>query len=1332
MAEPRQPEPTVDEAPAPDALEAGLAAAFGPDTGPPLPPFASALRALGARLPAVPHVRLLDPEGRPVPPVSPDAPSEIPASPEGSGEFGRYEVSGEIARGGMGVILKGRDADLGRDIAVKVLLETHQGRTELLQRFVEEAQIGGQLQHPGIVPVYELGVFPDQRPYFTMKLVKGRTLADLLAERKDPSQDRPRFLKVFEQVCQTLAYAHARGVIHRDLKPSNVMVGSFGEVQVMDWGLAKVVDRGSRPGETKEEPQAGETEVRTARSQGPGVATGRAPLVAPQTLAGSILGTPAYMPPEQAHGEVDRLDRRCDVFGLGAMLCEILTGRPPYEGDHLQVLCQAASGEVGQAFARLDACGADGELIGLAKRCLAPEPAARPRDAAAVAEELTAYLQSVEARLRQAELAGVEARAKAAEERKRRRLTAALAATVVLALALGGGGWLWIKAERDGREARMSQEINDALTAATALRERARAAGGWDPTLAARAREQIQRARALLDNGPADPALAAKVQRLQVELEEEEKERQLLAALDEAWLAQTEATGGRVGFAFERAVPKIRAALHAYGMPVGEVDPGAVAERIRQRPPAVQEALVTALDDWLIVEVNRPLHERELEWLEAVVAAIETEGWGQKVRVALREVNRERRRAALERVAAADLEHLSPRTLVRLGWALQSVGAGDRALRLYRQALLRHPGDFWLNHELGVLLRVQSPPDLPGAVRYLTAAAAVRPNSCGAHFSLGKALVDDNKLAEAAEEFRQAATLDQQFALARHNLGVVLARQDKADEAIGELRRAADMDPEYGLTHLNLGKALLYDKHDVDQAVVEFRRALALEGKDAELDHHLAHLHHSLGVALVEQRELDKAIVEFRQALALNEKERRKPDRDVFGFRRDRTFDPKATLLSLGLALERQDKLDEAVAVYRQASTLTPDDATGHAHTRLGTALFKQGKLTEAVSALRRATTIDPKDAEAYQNLGVALVKQRHMPEAIAAFRRALEIDQNRASARVCLGSALAETGSLDEAATQFRRALEIDPQLADARHSLRHLAEMYNDLGMSLVSKQKLDEAIGNFRKALELNPRYAHAHGNLGTSLMLQGLVEEAIPELRKAVELEPKLAQSHCSLGMALLRRGHFAEARACLRRCLDQIPKGDPLRAVASQQLQECDRWLQLEQKLPGVLAKKVVPTNNAERLEYAMLCGLKRLYAGAAGLYEDAFAADPKVAEDLESTHRYSAACCAALAAGNQGADGRKPDEKERARWRKRAREWLRADLAARAKQLENGTPADREDVQTNLRHWLQDKDLASIRDKDAVAKLPIEEREACQKLWADVAELLQRTQGKPR
>jgi serine/threonine protein kinase len=191
------------------------------------------------------------------------------------------------------------------------------------------------LQHPGIPAVYELGELPDGRPFLAMKLVKGRTLHELLKERSEPSQERGRFLAIFEQVCHAVGYAHAHNVIHRDLKPSNVMVGAHGEVQVMDWGLAKVLDpsRPQEPVDKSEELPATVASVTAIETPERGEAA---------TRTGSVLGTPAYMPPEQAAGEIRKLDARSDVFGPGAILCEILTGRPPYEGKDGQERRQQA------------------------------------------------------------------------------------------------------------------------------------------------------------------------------------------------------------------------------------------------------------------------------------------------------------------------------------------------------------------------------------------------------------------------------------------------------------------------------------------------------------------------------------------------------------------------------------------------------------------------------------------------------------------------------------------------------------------------------------------------------------------------------------------------------------------------------------------------------------------------------------------------------------------------------------------------------------------------------------------------------------------------------
>ncbi|MCA9539513.1 MAG: SUMF1/EgtB/PvdO family nonheme iron enzyme [Myxococcales bacterium] len=230
----------------------------------------------------------------------------------------RYVLGEEIARGGMGRIVKAVDQNIDRTVAMKLLIKGKDEQIGMQLRFTEEAQITGQLQHPNIVPVYDLGTDREGQVFFTMKLVKGRTLRDILRDlrRSDVEIEkqftRARLINAFQQVCMGIAYAHSRGVVHRDLKPSNVMFGDFGEVLVMDWGLAKILRR--------EEDADGK--VKSHREQ----------LSRWATRHGEVIGTPGYMPPELALGQLDDVDERSDVYSLGAVLYEILTLRPPYTG----------------------------------------------------------------------------------------------------------------------------------------------------------------------------------------------------------------------------------------------------------------------------------------------------------------------------------------------------------------------------------------------------------------------------------------------------------------------------------------------------------------------------------------------------------------------------------------------------------------------------------------------------------------------------------------------------------------------------------------------------------------------------------------------------------------------------------------------------------------------------------------------------------------------------------------------------------------------------------------------------------------------------------------
>ncbi len=215
----------------------------------------------------------------------------------------RYEVRERLARGGMGTVYVARDRDLERDVALKVLSLPGSG-PEAAARMLREARIIAQLEHPGIVPVHDVGTLPDGRVFYAMKLVGGSRLDHLLRRGRPLSE----LLGIFLRICEPVAFAHAHGVIHRDLKPENVMVGAFGEVLVMDWGVAKVLRQ-------PESEPAGAVES-------PGTTEG-------DTAHGTILGTPGYMAPEQARGEVERIDERSDVYALGAILFFLLSERPP-------------------------------------------------------------------------------------------------------------------------------------------------------------------------------------------------------------------------------------------------------------------------------------------------------------------------------------------------------------------------------------------------------------------------------------------------------------------------------------------------------------------------------------------------------------------------------------------------------------------------------------------------------------------------------------------------------------------------------------------------------------------------------------------------------------------------------------------------------------------------------------------------------------------------------------------------------------------------------------------------------------------------------------------
>jgi serine/threonine protein kinase len=257
---------------------------------------------------------------------------------------GKFRVLGELGSGAMAKVLRGYDTKLRREVALKVMrLPRAEVPRDELARFAEEAQITAQLEHPNVVPVHDLGTAPDGHAYFSMKLIPGRSLETILERRRenDPAMlaqfGLRRLLDVVLQVCQAIDYAHSRGVVHRDLKPANIMVGDFGEVQVMDWGVAKLL--GPSTAQTATVTTSTEAtsipDVESNESSGgsvrPGVTSVRTTSKAWQTQYGAVIGTPEYMSPEQAQGQP--IDGRADIYALGVILYEILCGQVPFEHD---------------------------------------------------------------------------------------------------------------------------------------------------------------------------------------------------------------------------------------------------------------------------------------------------------------------------------------------------------------------------------------------------------------------------------------------------------------------------------------------------------------------------------------------------------------------------------------------------------------------------------------------------------------------------------------------------------------------------------------------------------------------------------------------------------------------------------------------------------------------------------------------------------------------------------------------------------------------------------------------------------------------------------------
>jgi tetratricopeptide (TPR) repeat protein len=1254
------------------------------------------------------------------------------------GLLGDFRIVREVGRGGMGIVYEAEQISLRRRVALKALPLAAMMDPRHLQRFHNEAQAAACLHHTNIVPVFFVGCERGVH-FYAMQFIDGQPLSEIIrqlqrAEKKAPTageagsvafqpsgveaastpspaaaitpltgegrRNRDYYRKVAElgiQAAEALDHAHQLGIVHRDIKPANLMLDGRGNLWVTDFGLAHM--------------QHGEASL---------------------TMTGQALGTPRYMSPEQAMAKRVPIDHRTDVYSLGVTLYELLTLRPAFASEDRQELLRQIALEEPAKPRRLERA-VPAELETIVLKAMEKRPQDRYATAQELADDLSHWLEERPIRARRP--SWVQVGRKWARRHQAVVWSALVLLLVLLVLGLGNAMW-WLKKQTEAQT-----EARAALQEAQEWQKVEK----WSVALSA-----LRRARGALRGFGSDASLRQQVDELYKDLE-------MAQRLEEARLQSAAVQDGH--FDIKASISAYEAAFVWYGLDVEHEDTLAMAEFIRTRSISMQ--LVAALDHW--ASLQRLMKDQEWKHLLAVARAADTDDWRHRFRIAWERGDDKTLNDLLD---SAEVDKLLPTTIQSiLGFSHpehKNVSV-ERAAALLRRAQQRQPADFWINHDLAVLLHHAQPPQLEDAIGYLRAAVALRPQSPGVHNNFGNALRDKGRLDEAIAEYREAIRLNKDFAEAHQNLGTALADHGQLDEAIAEYREAIRLKKDYAEAHCNLGTAQR-KKGQLNEAIAEYHEALQIKMDDAEP-------HYNLGVALADQGQLDEAIAEYREAIRLNKDfagahnnlgtalhNKGQLDEAIAEYREairlNKDFAGAHT--NLGTALADKGQLDEAIAEYRQAIRLNKDFAT--AHYNLGNSLSKKGQLDEAIAEYREAIRLKKDFAEARCNLGTTLRDKGQVDEAIAEYREAIRLNKDFAEARCNLGTALRKKGQLDEAIAEYREAIRLNKDFAEAHNNLgvaladqgqldeaiaeygeairlnKDYAEAHNNLGTALHNKGQLDEAIAEFFEAIRLNKDYVDAHYNLGRSLADQGQLDEAIAEYREAIRLNKDFAEAHCNLGGLLEKIGRFSEALAYRQRGHEIGSKNPRWPYPSAQWVRNCERLVELDDKLPAILSGQKQPADSAECLALAQFCQLpcKRQNLAAKRFYSQAFAEKPSLADDLDSPHRYNAACAAALAGCGQGADTDKLDAKERARLRQQALAWLRADLRAYRQLMENSAGKAGPRIAQRMPHWLQDGDFAGMRGAESLGKLPEAERKEWQQLWEEVEALRQRASPRPK
>jgi serine/threonine-protein kinase len=1176
----------------------------------------------------------------------------------------RFQILRPLNEGGMGIVSVALDKELDRSIALKEIRESAADNREYRARFLAEAEITGKLEHPGIIPIYGLGTYGDGRPFYAMRLIRGDKTGSLMdaIERfyKEPDTSARvvefrGLLRRFLDVCNALAYAHSKGVLHRDLKPDNILLGPYGETLVVDWGLAKAAGRADLP----------------IGAEGDHVTLTLSGSEITPTIAGGALGTPEYAPPEQMTGDLASIGARSDVYGLGAVLYCVLTGRPPFsrrESEPGQLIKKIENGDFPRP--RQVRAEVDKPLEAICLKAMCAKPADRYDSVSALATDVESYLAE-EPVSAHAEPWSTRARRWA---RKHRTLVSTAAASLVVAL-IGVGVIAAIQTRaRHDLDAKNS-ELRDANVALDQQKSRAEDRETKAIEAVKRFGDTIAN-EPLLKNTPALEELRKKLlkeplaffrdlrERLQADRDASPKSLRRLAAASFGLASLTDEIGNK-----EVASAAYQEVLAIWGK-LADANPAAT--ELQRGLAATHNRIALMLG-----QTGKPAEALKAQRLALAI-------W-QKLSDANPSVTEFQRDLATNHNNIGNL-------LARTGKRAEAMKA----------------------HQSALTIRQRLADDNPTV-------AGFQSDLAQSHINIGNLLGETGKPAEGLKTLQSALAIlrklaeanprvtefQRDLATSHNNIGRLLLQTGKPAEALkahesalATSQKLADANPsvtafESGLAHSHdsIGVALKHTGKPAE-ALKAYQSALAIRQKladanptDTEFQSDLAGSHNNIGALLAETGNPTEALNAFQSALAI-QKTLADANPTVNKFQRDLAKSHN----NIGALLTQTRKPAEALKAHQSALAIRQKLADANpsvtgfqsdlalSHHSIGVLLRGTGKSAEALKASESALAIRQGLADANPT--------------VTGFQSDLAGSHNN------IGVLLSDTGKPAEATKSHQAALAIrkklvreHPEIPDFAHdlgvSLNNLAVIDLDAKRFKEARVRLHDAVHWQRKALVGNPANPTYRQSMAKSLDNLAKAARGLGDTKDGTEAERELAE----------------------------LRESDP--AIKA-----------LDERLAAIIKGEKQPKDEADRLRLARRAYEKSLHSAAARLWADALMTNPNLGDDRRTQHRYNAACAAALAGSGQGKDVPRPDEAARAKLRSQALGWLQAELAAWTKLLESGPPAVRPVTTQTLQHWKQDSDLAGVREADALARLPEGERKAWQALWTEVDAKLKRAAGK--